>query len=899
MRRARAWIVRLTGLFDRTRRERELAAELDAHVDLHVADNLKAGMTSEEARRQAFIRLGGIEATKERYRERRGLPGLDSLVRDLRFAGRMLHRNPLFSAVVVVTLAAGIGLNTTLFALVDAVLLRPLPVERPDRLVDIYTSSSNGDTYATSSYPDYLDFRARNRVFSDIIAYTPSLANLRTGERTRLAVGEIVTGNYFEVLGVEAQLGRMLLPEDDRPGAPRVAVVSHAFWRRELDAEAGAVGRTLSIKGQTYTIVGVAPERFTGMVPVLSSEVWTAMAWHDDIQNVGIQEMVPSPGDTRLERRGHRWLLLRGRLNDEEDADLAGEQLQLIMNQLAEEYPATNRNRQMTVLETKDVHLFPAADPLLQSVAAGLMLVVGLVLLVACTNVAGMMLARASGRRREFGVRLAVGASRGRLVQQLLTESALLAVLGAGGGVGLAWILLRAIDAFQPPTPLPLEITLLLDARVLLFTSGITVAAGLLTGLTPALWASRSNLAGDLKGGAAAAGRARWTLRDGLVATQLAVSVVLLVTAGLLARSITSAEGIDLGFDADGLAGVAASPAAVGYDPAQSAQFMDRAKRRVEALPGVDSVALARRMPLDQYWDQDMVLIPGHHAAGDTGDQITATNVSPEFFSTLDVPIVAGRNFTATDTRDSRPVVIINQAMAARYWPDEGAVGKRFRVRAWDGLEYEVVGVVADYKVRTIGERPRPYIHRAIAQNPIVGLGVVLARGRGDAAVLAAAIERELRTLEPELVFMDMRTMRDRSELILLPTRLAARGLSGVGIAAVLLAAVGLYGVIAYSVGRRTREIGIRMALGAQPRSVLALIVRQGFAIVALGMILGLPTAFLAARLLSSALYDVPAADPLAWGGAVVVLLVVSALANLVPARRAAALQPSRALRVE
>ena len=818
------------------------------------------------------------------------------MLADVRYALKWLLRSPGFTLVAVLSLAVGIGFNTALFSVVDALLFRPLPIADPGRIVDVYTRGADGDTYATSSYPDYLDFKAGNTVFGDILAYSPSIGAVKAGDRTRMALGEVVTGNYFQVLGVPAARGRTLLPEDDRPGAPRVTVISHAVWARDFGRDPAALGRSLMIHGQPYTIVGVAPETFTGLVPMLQPEMWTAIAWVEDVEPAGIQDVVPSPtGTSRIDRRGQRWLFMKGRLKDGETAARAQANLQTIMTQLAAAYPKTNDQR--PIATAANVRIHPAADRLLRPIAAGLGIAIGLVLLVACANVANMLLARASGRQREIGIRLAVGASRGRLVRQLLTESLVLAALGAFAGITLAAFAIQLIASLPLPVPVPVALDLHVDARVVLFTTAVATVAGLMAGLAPALRATRVNLAADMKGEAtvASAGR-RWTIRDGLVVLQTAVTLVLLVTAGLLTRSILQAQRVDLGFRAEGAAALGTELGLIGYDEARAATFFARAADRVRAIPGVTSVSRAVRQPLAINYNRNTIFFPEKTLPGDRGTPISATWVDEHYFKTLNVPLVRGRDFTTADTPASARVAIVNEAFVQRYWPGQDPLGRRFRTRTADGPEFEVVGVVSDYKVETVGEKPTPYIHYALGQRQFTG-EVLIARTASDSRALLASMRREVLALEPNAVFLDDQTMEAQVAANLLPARLAAQTLTLVGIVATLLAAIGLYGVIAYAVGRRTREIGIRIALGATPADVVRMVMSQGLGIVGAGLVVGLGLSWAAARAIASALYGIGAADLAAWSGAVAVMLASAALANYLPARRAARVDPSVALR--
>ena len=824
---------------------------------------------------------------------------LENILSDVRFALRWLRRSPGFTVVAIASLAIGIGFNTALFTLVDALLFRPLPVERPDRLVDVFTSGGDADQYATSSYPDFLDFKAQNEVFSDMLGYSPAFGAVKLTDRSRLAFGETVTGNYFQLLGVTPIVGRALLPEDDRAGAPRVVVISHRLWSREYGASASAIGQTIRIHNQPYTIVGVAPASFTGMVPLLAPEVWTAMAHVDDMEPAGIMSTVPSPtGNTRLERRGTRWMFVKGRLKPDATYDAAAANLALIGKRLQTTNEATNQRFQVSTVPTKDVHIHPVADRMLRPIGLGLMMVVGLVLVIACANVASMLLARASGRQKEIGIRLAIGASRGRLIQQLLAESMVMSTLGAAAGVALAWAMTRVATSISLPIPVPLSFELQIDTRVLLFTAGVAIVAALVAGLAPALKATRPNLVNELKSDVSSthAGGRRWTLRDGLVATQIAVTMVLLVSAGLLTRSLIAAQSVDVGFRTGGLAVLATEMSLLGYDDGRTKEFYDRALERVRALPGVESAALAGRLPFSINYNRNLIFLPDRHGPDDQGLVIDVARVSPEYFATLGVPIVQGRNFAATDTPTSPEVAIVNEAMARKYWPNQNPIGQRLRLMTFNGRELEVVGVSADYKVSTVGEAATPYIHYAVAQRPPSGLEI-LARTRGDAGGLLSAMRRELTALEPNVLFLANQTMDTQVAATLWPAKAGAISVSTVGVVAMVLASIGLYGVIAYSVARRTREIGIRMALGARPSTVVGLAMKQGLALAAVGVGVGALLALGAAKAVAGALYGVSFIDPLAWSAAVVTLFVVSALANVLPARRASVVDPSSALR--
>ncbi len=827
----------------------------------------------------------------------------ESVIADIRFALRWLRKSPGFAVVAVASFAVGIGFNTALFAVVDALLFRPLPVAHAERLVDVYSNApgTSVSRFGTSSYPDYLDLKAQNAVFDDLIGYSPMFGALNLGERSRMTLGEIVTGNYFRVLGVGAAVGRTLLPEDDAPGAPPVAMVSYRYWTRELGGGADVVGRTLKLRGTPYTIVGVAARGFSGLTSILSPDLWVPMPAATEIEPVGIHDALPSPtGTTRLDRRGDRWLFMKGRLKAGATPEQARANLDVLMARLEAANPLTNKNRRIIVMAAGDVRFHPAVDATVVPIAAGFMIAVSLVLLIACANVASMLLARASGRQREIGIRLAIGASHGRLVRQLVTESLVISAIGGAGGVLLAWWVTRVVSALSLPIPIPLAFDLRIDARALGFTLAATLGAGLLAGLVPALKASSPNLVGELRGegmGARAGGR-RWTFGDLLVASQMAITALLLVVAALFTRSLVAAARADVGFEVDRLALVSMDTTMLRYSDEGGRAFFDRALARIRAIPGVESAGLATFVPFSVNYNRWSVWIPGRHATAEQADVINVTRVSPEYFTTMGVAILEGRGFTDADRPETPRVAIVNRTMARLFWPGESAVGKTFRSRGPDGPVFEIVGVASDHKVSTVGEPPTPFIQLPRNQQPNA-YSAIIGRTRGDAATLLADMRRELLALEPNLIFIENQTMKGEVATSLFPIRASAWLAGLVGLVAMALAAIGLYGVIAYSVARRTREIGIRIALGAPPGLMLRLIMREGLAVAAVGLLAGWLLAIVAVRALSGALYGIGAADPVSWGGAAAVLLGASALANFIPARRAARVDPSEALRVE
>ena len=823
---------------------------------------------------------------------------------DLRYALRWLRRSPGFAAVAILSLGLGIGANTAMFSLVDAVLLRPIPVADPGSLVDVFTNSSDGDQFATTSYADFVDLKAQNTVFSDMTAYSMMFAPLNLGDRARLVMGHIVTGNHFEMLGIRAFMGRTLQPADDRADAERVVFISHRMWRADFGEDPAVIGRSLQLRGQPYTIVGVAPPAFTGVVPIIVPELWLPIAHAEEIEPAGMNDNIPSPtGRTRLERRGSRWLFVKGRLKPDVTVATARANVDVVAAQLAAAYPATNRNRRMSVVATSDVRmLVPQAGGAISFGSAGVMGVVGLVLLIACANVAGMLLARASARNREISVRLAVGAGRWHIVRQMLCEGVVLGLAGAAVAVAVAWTLVRLLLSMRLPLPGAIVLDVRVDWRVLGFAVLIALGAGVLAALMPALKASSMRLSPDLRGEIATTrfGGRRIALRDVLVVTQLALTTVLLVVAGLLLRSLALSQAADVGFRTTGLAMVSADTGMVRYTPERSEQFWQQALERVKNMPGVESAALASpRLPFDVNFSQTTIRIDGRtYESADAGDTVNNVAVTPDYFATLDVPIVEGRGFTAADRRDTPAVAVVNEAMARRYWPNESAVGKTFQLAFGAGRTFEVIGVSRDHRVHAINERPTPYLHFAALQQPS-RYNFLVARTPGDSAQLLSSLRRELLAIEPGLVFIGSNTMELNVELSLLPQRAAAWLALGFGSVGTLLAAIGLYGVIAFSVARRTREIGVRMAIGAATGDVLGLVLRQGLRLALVGTLIGMALAAVGARLLGGLLFQVGVFDLTAWSAALLVLLAAALLANVIPARRAMTVDPITALRTE
>ena len=830
----------------------------------------------------------------------------ETLLKDIHYALRWMRRSPGFSVVAILSLGLGVGVNTAMFSLVDALLFRPLPVTSPETLVDVFTTGGDGDEFATSSYQDFLDLKHQNTVFSDMVGYSPMMAPLSLGDRSRIALGQVVTSNHFAMLGVQPALGRLLVPSDDDPGAERVVVIAHRMWQREFGGDPAIAGKKLTLRGLPYTIAGVAPASFTGVVPLLTPELWLPIQYVEEVEPAGITDSVPSPvGKTRLERRGFRWLFVKGRLKPGVTAEQAHANVGVIGRQLEAANVQTNKDRRIAAVPTNDVRLFvPQAGGILSIGAAGLMTVVGLVLLIACANVAGMLLARASARRREISVRLAIGASRGRLIQQLLVEGALLGTLGAAAAVALAWALVQGLQGIKLPLPVDVVFDLRIDARVLTFSMVVAAITGLLAGLLPAMKASAPSLVSDLRGEAPAGklGRRRFTLRDVLVVSQVALTAVLLVVAGLLLRSLGASQRADVGFDPRGVAAISIDTDMVRYNPERSEVFWREALTRVRALPGVESAGFASpSLPFAfNFSTSEMRVDSRTYREGQRGEIIENNMISPTYLDALGVPIIEGRAFAETDTAGSPAVAVINQTMARTFWPNESAVGHTLQVvNGTQTRTYRIVGVNRDHKHHGVLEKAYPFVYFADSQRPNPTYKFIVARTNGGADALLAGMRRELLAMESGLVFVGNSTMAQNMGTSLMPARVGALLAAAFGGLGTLLAAIGLYGVIAFSVARRTREIGVRMAVGANPGDVLSMVMRQGFTIVGIGLMAGGILAAGAAAALRGLLYGITPFDPIAWGLAIAAMMAAAGFANFVPARRAMRIDPMAALRTE
>jgi predicted permease len=822
---------------------------------------------------------------------------METLRQDIRYAIRGLRKAPAFTLVALLTLALGIGVNSSIFSVVNAILFRPLPVERPNELVDIFGRQSTATEHSTHSYPNYVTYRSQTKTLSDLIGYSNFFANLSIDGSSELVTGELVTDNYFTALGIKPVLGRTFVgAEATTQDASAYAVISDRFWKSKFAGAPDVVGKTFKINGIVYTIVGVAPPDFRGMLPAVTAQMWIPVAMVEKVEPLGSQRVSGrSPGTTRFERRGQHWMWLKGRMKPGVTQAQVRAEFEGFVAQLGQSYPESMGKERVVVIPTSDVRINPDFDATVAP--AGILLVgaVGLVLIVACANLANLTLARAAGRRRELAVRSALGAERVRLVRQLLTESVLLALLGGALAIPLAAGLAALITRVQPPLPIDLGLAVSPDWRVLVYTFVVAVATGAVFGLIPALRASRPDLVPALKDSSASMRRRRFELRDVLVVVQIAVSLVLVVAGALMVRSISAAGRVPLGFDSDRTAYLALALEMNGYDRVRGGQFLEEGLRRLQAVPQVQAVALTSRLPLSLNNNGFSVYIAGRETSDNRPLAIDGASVDERYFDALQIKLLAGRNFEPADRNESRRVVVISNTMAQRYWPGQPEQALNRELRLGEGGEpYRVVGVVADYKVDTPGEAPKRYIHLPLGRQVTFGNYVV--RTSVDAKAMVPLLQRELRALNPDLVFLDRGTARGLADIRLFPVRAGAWLIGAFGALALIVAAVGLYGVIGYSVSRRVREIGIRKAIGAQPGQLVGMVLREGMFLVALGGVIGAAFAAATARLLSSVLFVAPF-DAVSFALAFGVLAFVALLANAMPARRAARVDPMVALR--
>ena len=813
---------------------------------------------------------------------------MSNVWQDLRYSFRMLIKSPVFTAAAVITLALGIGLNAATFSAVNGILLRPLAgAAEPERLVQLYRAWPGMD-YGSTSIPHYQDLRDRTGdVFESVGAWYWSAMSLSVEGRSERILGMLVSANFFQTYGVAPALGRTFMPgEEDRgPGAHPVAVLGYAFWESRFGGDPGVVGSTLVLNGHPFEVVGVAGERFNGPVNYAAIPVYVPLMMQLEID----------PGRNLIEARGNNMMTAVARLRDGVTVERARQGLEALLLQLREELPDHYEDQLgTTVVPQMDAGIHPMFRNAQVGMSSVMMAVVALLLLIACVNVANLFLARARERRREMGIRLSLGAGRARIVQQLLTESLVFSALAGAAGLGLAAVAVRVLSSVRPPVDGPWLFAIDLDRRVLGFTLLVSVAAGLLFGLAPALQSARADTMAAVKGDTG--GRVRSRMSATLVVLQMALSLLLLISSGLFLRSLQGATRIDPGFDQPrSIALASLDPGIQGYDEARGRALQDRLLDQVRALPEVRAAGLSDWLPLGMGGSDRGVTIPGYEFAQGERQSLNYARVTEGYLEAMGVNLVEGRTLTSQDDAAGAPVIIVNRRFAERFWPGESALGK---VVTTAGDDRQVVGVVETGKVRSLGEAPTELMY--LPQRELYASGVTLVvRTSGDPGVVLQRVRELVRVEDADLPVFDVRTMEDHMGFALLPARLGGSVLGLFGLLGLVLAAVGIYGVMAYSVAQRTRELGIRVALGSDRSAVLRMVLREGMRLAGLGVVIGLIGAVGASRLLAGLLYGIEPLDPVAFSLVPVTLIAVAALAVYLPARRAARMDPVRALKTE
>lgn len=821
-----------------------------------------------------------------------------NLFQDIRFALRTVRKSPGFAIVAVITLGLGIGANTAIFTVINKVFLNPLPVEKADRLVNIYTTDSGvavrNFTFLPVSLPNGRDIAREVDAFSGVTITTFGLAgvSMTIDGQPGQFFADVVTGNYFDVLGVHAAMGRTFRPEEDREGAPPVAVLSYGLWERKFGADPKVIGQNVLLNGQGYSIIGIAPRGFQGATTLGGPDLWVTMGMHDLLFS-GLQKRM-------FNERRFLGFSVMARLKDGVNPEQARQQLQVLAASLEKAFPAANKGRSFLVVSLLESSINPNLRSFLTTGGAVLMTVVGLVLLIACANIANLLLARAAGRKREISVRLALGASRSRIIAQLLTEATILALAGGAFGFGLAVLGRNLLWSFRPPFLVANSFDLSLDSRVLIFNFCIALATGMIFGLVPALQSSRPNLVSELKertGGDAFTNR-MFSVRNVFIMAQVGLSLVALIGAGLFLLSLRNAQQTDPGFDTHNLGMLSFDLGSLNYEPARVKEFQRRALEVTKATPGVQAATLSNAVPLLFGGFGRSVFPEGTDPnANRNGMFGQVASVSHEYLEVMRIPILRGQNFDSSMREDSFKVAILNETAAKRFFPNQDPIGKRFKFFGDDSW-IQVIGIARDSKYNTIGEDPLPYMYLSLLQYPSAAATMLFRTGPETRSVLAS-LRPQIQALDANLPLTNVWPITQVFDQALWAPRFSAILLAIFAFIAMALCAVGIYGVVSYSVGQRVREIGVRLALGARPADVLLMVLRQSATTMGIGLGVGLLAAIILARFIVSLLFGVSANEPLAYLLVAVGLACIGLLASFIPARRAAKVDPVIALRYE
>jgi predicted permease len=895
VRRIRAWFFRMAGLFHQETSDRELSEEMESHLQLHIDDNRQAGMGAEEARRQALQKLGGIEQTKEVYRDRKGLPMLETFLQDLRFAARMLRKNPGVTVIVVLTLAVGVGANTAIFGLVNGLLLQRLPVPAAEQIAALVIQSGSSSLGALGfSYPQFVEFREQTAPICEVFGSATAwrLNFTAEGHSDTLTVGG-VSSNYFSALGVKPALGRLFLPgEGEHPGEPAILVLSYIFWQRRFGSDPQVIGKQVRVGGKPATIVGVMEKEFRGQFSVFEMDAYAPLSTVFD----------QSSASNFWNSRDIHLMLVLGRLKPDVTLAQARSRFDVISRRLAAQYPVTDKDLSVRVMDERFSRPIPYANNAF-IVFSGLFLILGaLVLLLACTNITNILMARASVRQREMAIRAALGGARYRLVRQMLTETMLTALLGGIAGIALGAGLSHLANSTHLSN-IPVRLGFGFDWRVFIYALAAVVATAISAGLSPALRATRADVNTVLHQGgrAEASAKARHKVRGDLMAAQVAGSLMLLIVAGLFVRSLRAVEHMDIGFDPNQLLNITLDPSLNNYTEIQTNEFYRSLETKVRALPGIQSVSLAASVPMGSTLGKQSVYIEGRPVpSGQRAPGVFFNDVDPPYFDTLRVRVLLGHAFTDANSETSQRVAIVNETMAKDFWPGEDPIGKRFSLTSDTGPFVEIVGVARDGKYRVLAEDPQPYFYVPLTQHFTPQRTLQIRSGMPPES-LVPMIQHEIHELDADAPVEEIETMKESlgGALGYFLFRLGASLAAAMGLLGLLLAVVGVYGVVSYAATQRTQELGVRMALGASPRQILALLLKQGAKLVAAGLLFGLAGAGALTRAMSSMLVGVSPSDPLTYLSVAALLSFITLLACWIPARRAMRVDPMVALRHE
>jgi macrolide transport system ATP-binding/permease protein len=883
----RTLAARFLALFRRRSLDRDLEEELCSHLEMAIERNLGQGMSADQARREALLNLGGVEQTKQIYRERRGLPIIETALQDLRFGVRILRRSPGFSLLAILCLTLGIGANAAVFSWIEGILFRPYPlVAHQERLLALAGTARGESDETDLSWPDFLDLQRSCTLFDSFFVTKITGTTLSIGDRAERATGSIVSANYFDALGVHPILGRGFEPDEDVGSkAHPVTVISYQLWKERFNGDPQIIGKTQRLGGVLHTIVGVAPEGFYGTFVGWAMNFWVPASMEEAFES----------GGYKLEDRGARWIEAYVRLKPGVTREQAQQEISAMAKRLEADYPDTNRGRGVRLWPLWQTP-FNNANTLLPTLEIMLVVVI-FVLLIACANVGNLLLVRSFARRHEMTVRLAIGAGRGRLLQQLLTEGLILSAFGAAGGLLVAhWCRHALVLLFPARGGVKMHLPGEIDWRVLALSAGICLIATLLVGLVPAFQTRKIDLANALKADSAgvvgAHGRA-W-VRSGLVLVQVSLSFVLLVGAGLLMQSLQNIRTTSPGFSTHRVLETAVSLVAAGYDAQRAKIFQDALIDRVQALPGVESAAFARLTPLGYVtYSSTPIAVDGYQPPPEEQPTVSYNEVGPAYFATMGIPLLSGREFTRSDDEKAAFVAVVNETMAARYWRGQNPIGQRLQVK---GQWVQVVGVAADSKYESMREAPKPFFYVPLRQNFSIGAALHI-RTTLPPQTFAAALARQVRAMDASLAPYEVITLQEQVDRSTSPQQVAVTLVGILGGLALLLAAIGLYGVMSYAVSQSTRELGLRMALGADASNLLRLVLSRGLALTAGGVFLGAAVALGLTRLLGNLLFKVSPRDPLAFASAFLVMTVASLAACVLPAWRATRTDPARVLR--